>query len=315
MRKSIVSLLFFGTLIGCQSRTPTSPPNATTSATAEGKEAIPLDGLHNVFKISEKLYSGSSPEGDEGFRSLQHLGVRTIISVDGARPDVEKARGLGMRYVHLPIGYDGVPRDQALRIAKAVRDLPGPIYIHCHHGQHRGPAAAATAQFCLDERCGIDEALAVMRRAGTDPHYTGLYAAPKEIQRPTAAELDSIPSEFPEVAKVSSLATLMVNIDERFDHLKTIRASDWRVPVNHADLDPPHEALQLLEQFREAGRLPIVPAPDEMQTLFRDAERIAAELETALREKNRPAVEPIFKRLQATCQKCHDRFRDKPATR
>src|SRR5438094_677830 len=81
----------------------------------------------------------SSPDGDEGFHSLQQLGIKTIVSVDGARPEVDLARKYGLRYVHLPIGYDAVPREQALRIARAIRDLPGPVYIHCHHGRHRGP--------------------------------------------------------------------------------------------------------------------------------------------------------------------------------
>ena len=46
--------------------------------------------------------------------------MRTVISVDGARPDVVRAHSFGLRYVHLPIGYDGVPREQALRIARAT---------------------------------------------------------------------------------------------------------------------------------------------------------------------------------------------------
>ena len=41
-----------------------------------------------------------------------------------------------------PIGYDGVPREQALRMIKAVQVAKGPVYFHCHHGKHRGPAGA-----------------------------------------------------------------------------------------------------------------------------------------------------------------------------
>ena len=112
-------------------------------------------GLNNVIRITEKLLSGSVPEGDTGFQTLQKLGVKTIITVDGAKPEVERAEKFGMRYVHLPIGYDGVPADQGWRLAKAVRDLPGLIYIHCHHGQHRSPAAAVVIKLCLDEKCTI----------------------------------------------------------------------------------------------------------------------------------------------------------------
>jgi protein tyrosine phosphatase (PTP) superfamily phosphohydrolase (DUF442 family) len=137
---------------------------------------LTLPGLHNVYRITEKLYSGSSPDGDLGFRSLQKLGIKTIISVDGARPEVIGAHSHGMRYLHIPFGYDGIPPAQILRLAKAVRDLPGPIYIHCHHGMHRGPAAASAIHLCLDKNC---QALAEMRRAGTDPHYTGLMRCPE----------------------------------------------------------------------------------------------------------------------------------------
>ena len=100
-------------------------------------------GLHNVFRLAPGLYSGSQPEGDAGFASLRRLGVRTVISVDGSTPDGERAERFGLRYIHLPVGYDGVPRDKAVAAAKAVRELPGPTYLHCHHGKHRGPAVAA----------------------------------------------------------------------------------------------------------------------------------------------------------------------------
>src|SRR5581483_422974 len=164
-------------------------------------EPIEAAGLHNVFRLSDRLYSGSAPDGDDGFRSLQRLGVRTVITVDGALPDVEAARRFGLRYVHLPVGYDGVPREQALRIARAVRTLPGPVYLHCHHGKHRAPAAAAVAHLCLDERCTAADAAALLKEAGTAPHYKGLHAA-VGMRRPAPGELDAVAADFPEVAEV-----------------------------------------------------------------------------------------------------------------
>jgi protein tyrosine phosphatase (PTP) superfamily phosphohydrolase (DUF442 family) len=281
--------------------------------------AVEAVGLHNVFRITEQLYSGSAPDGEEGFRSLQKLGVKTIISVDGARPDVDLAHKYGMRYVHLPFGYDGVPREQALRIARAVRDLPGPVYLHCHHGKHRGPAAAAVTHLCLDDKCSVEAVVAEMRRAGTDPHYKGLYASPREFRRPTAAELDRVPAEFPEVAPVPALAELMVGVDERFDNLKQVKAAGWATPPGHPDVDPPHEALQLLEQYREAARLPQVRRrPEDFRRRLADAEAAAGDLEAALRrgkEKgsvDAPAAEQAFRRLNTACADCHARYRDVP---
>src|ERR1019366_8057433 len=163
---------------------------------------VEAKGLHNVYRITDKLISGSSPVGDDGFRSLKELGIKTIISMDGARPDLDHARKYGLRYVHLPTGYDGISRPQILRLAKAVRDLQGPVYLHCLHGKHRGPAAAAAIHFCLDEKCSVEEAVAQMKLAGTDPNLDQLL---KDLVRPSKQELDQIAADFPEVAAVQEL--------------------------------------------------------------------------------------------------------------
>ena len=69
-----------------------------------------------------------------------------------------------------------------------------------------GPAAAAVAHLCLDGQCSVEAAVAEMRRAGTDPRYKGLYAAPAQLRRPTRQELDRVSADFPEVAPVAALA-------------------------------------------------------------------------------------------------------------
>jgi protein tyrosine phosphatase (PTP) superfamily phosphohydrolase (DUF442 family) len=287
---------------------PAAPPEPPDPARVEAA------GLHNVFRLTEKLYSGSSPDGEEGFRSLQKLGIKTVLTVDGMRPDVERAHKYGMRYVHLPIGYDGMTRAQAVRIVKAVRDLLGPVYLHCHHGQHRGPAAAAVAHLCLDERCTVEMVIAEMRRAGTDPHYTGLYAAPRQIGRLTAAELDRVPADFPEVAPIPALTEAMDAIDGRLDNLKLVKAAGWRTPADYPDLDPPHEALQLREQFREVARMPEVrDRPGEFRRLLAGAEESARRLEEVLRGgKDRATADRALKGVNTACASCHTRYRDVP---
>src|SRR5947207_15735079 len=87
-----------------------------------------LGGLENAFALSTNLFSGGSPEGDTGFQSLEKLGIKTIITVDGAQPDLERAHARGMRYIHLPHGYDGIPSTTQLQLIKAVQTAEGPIY-------------------------------------------------------------------------------------------------------------------------------------------------------------------------------------------
>src|SRR5579883_2265955 len=97
----ITGLLVAVMWVGCQSRSLAPPEKVAAAPTEKEAGPIPKDGLHNVYRITDKLFSGSSPEGDEGFRSLKELGVRTVISVDGSRPDVERARKFGLRYIHI----------------------------------------------------------------------------------------------------------------------------------------------------------------------------------------------------------------------
>lgn len=295
------------------------PCVGTAVEKASPPQKIEVAGLHNVFRISERLYSGNSPEGEEGFESLQKLGIKTVITVDGAQPDLKRAKQFALRYVHIPIGYNGVPREKSLQIAKAVRELPGPIYIHCHHGTHRGPAAAAVARLCADDECQVEDALVILKSAGTDPRYKGLFKSVQEFQRPTREELAKLPANLPEVVKVAGLTQAMVAIDHSWDNIKLVQAAGWIPPLDHPDIDPPHEALQLVEGFKELGRLPeIEKRPDDFRKWLAEGLASAKELEQVLRTaKEKKAVakesaEIIYRRAGATCTQCHAKYRDNP---
>lgn len=304
------TVLLVVALAGCgPAPQPSVPETAPAPADPVSLEA---DGLHNLFRVSDRVYSGSSPEGDAGFASLSRLGVKTVITVDGATPDLANAEKHGLRYVHLPIGYDGIPSDRATQLAKAVRDLPGPVYIHCHHGKHRGPAACAAVLLTLDPTWTPERAERWLSVAGTDPKYSGLAGLPRTLNRPSAEALDALPPDFPTVAKVPDLVRLMVEVDTRWDHLKAVKAAGWKTPSDHADLDPPHEAVILAEQYREAARLAESSARGkEFVGLLMEGETAANELEKALRAKDAKAATAAFGRSQAACTACHQKFRDR----
>lgn len=312
-RPMALALLIPFVLCGCPRKDTPTPPEPSTRVEPT---ALEVAGLHNVYKLTDRLYSGSGPEGEAAFASLAKLGVKTVLSVDGAKPDVVRARQHGMRYVHLPVGYDGIRREQALRIARAVRDLPGPVYLHCHHGKHRGPAAAAVALLCLEDSYAAEQAVTWMQTAGTDPHYKGLFAAPRELRRPTAAELAAVSGDFPEAADPGGLAKRMVEVDHRWDNLKLARKAGWKVPPNHPDIDPPHEARQLAELYHESARLLVESKHDQaLRDWFSDAERTVKRLESALRGADAAEAEKAFKQAATDCTRCHTRHRDVPRER
>lgn len=265
-------------------------------------------GLHNLFRISDRLFSGGRPEDEEGFASLQKLGIKTVISVDGTPPDIETARKYRLKYVHIPIGYDGIPRETMLRLAKAAKVLPGPIYIHCHHGKHRGPAAVAAVALCTDKACRASDAIAFMRRAQTDPKYQGLYAVTRDFIPLKDDELQKIPEDFPEIAKVDDLTELMSRVDQCFEMLLPLTRD--QVLGNRASAL--QSALLLHEHFREIERLP--------ETLDRSHE-FRSDLDSSISlsellhrdiqsDSDLSSQRQSAKLLKQTCNRCHDRDRD-----
>lgn len=260
-------------------------------------------GLDNVFRVSSRCYSGDAPDGATGFASLKAMGVKTVISVDGATPDVSSAERYGLRYVHLPIGYDGILRTQALRLAKAVRDLPGPVYVHCHHGRHRGPAACAAIHLLLDPTYTPEHAEEFLKAAGTDPKYAGLMSLPRTLRRATPEEFDRVPDDFPATTPVANLTAQMVKVDGYWDELKRAKAAGWKTPRESVS----RAAVLLVEQYRESARL-----PEAEGMPFAEAERRARELETAIRADNADAANTAFDLAAKSCGSCHAAHRDKP---
>jgi len=281
------------------------------SAAGSAAKSLPqeLVGLHNFFRATPNVFSGSEPEGDAGFESLQKLGVKTVISVDGVKPEAELAAKYGLRYVHLPFGYDGIPTNRVAELAKAAAVLPGPIYVHCHHGKHRGPAAVSV--ICqADEGWTKEQAEEFMHEAGTGLEYQGLYRSAREFEALTAAQLATVPTNFPAVAKTSSLVEIMVVVDGIHDHLKLLQRGGWKTPANHADLVPAHEALMLLEQFREMQRAKdAVSRSDDYRARLAKALRAAEALHAEL-NSNGAATDPAFKSVGASCVGCHRKYRN-----
>ncbi|HQL54910.1 MAG TPA: hypothetical protein PLQ87_09400, partial [Phycisphaerae bacterium] len=199
---------------------PIAAGSAETQAAAT-RGAPAHAGLHNVLRVSDRIISGSAPETDADFEAIHRMGVRTVLSVDGATPDVARASTAGLRYVHLPVGYHGVDPVRQLEIARAIRDLPGPVYVHCHHGVHRGPAAAAVAAVELGEMTSQD-AVAFLHKAGTAENYRGLYACVAAAKPATATELDAAPTDFPAIAPLPGLVAAMAQAQDAYDHLVAV---------------------------------------------------------------------------------------------
>jgi protein tyrosine phosphatase (PTP) superfamily phosphohydrolase (DUF442 family)/cytochrome c556 len=273
-------------------------------------------GIENLYALGGGLYSGSSPEGDAGFATLKSLGIKTVLSVDGAAPDAALASKYGLHYVHIPVGYDGISQPNALLIVKAAETLPGPMFVHCHHGLHRGPAAAAIV--CEGVQGWTPEqAEAWMHAAGTASNYAGLYRTVRDFRPPTESELRAVPAKFTSRARTPDLVNTMVQVDDHFDLLKAFQKAGFKALPEHPDAMPANESLILYELFREAHRMRQgAERGEQFMAELAKAETTANELHSRLKElQTNPTAglqtaKAAFQNVTESCAACHKAYRN-----
>lgn len=314
IRRMLVASLL---LIACGCNKPEPAPaqaGSDTPAPAIKPAFAPIGAayLHNAHRINDKVISGAQPEGEESFKELAGLGVRTIVSVDGAQPDVELARKYGMKYVHVPTRYNGVTTEQGQAVAKALMDMPGSVYVHCHHGKHRSAAAAAVA-CVVNGMLPPEKAESVLQTFGTGANYTGLWKAAREARPMDAQALKDLKVDLVEARKLPAIARAMVTIDEHWDALKLIQKAGWKTPTDHPDLDPAHEALQVHELLRDLRRTEETRTqPEKFQQMLAANEEQVGALHKLLKAggAEKGALDAAMKTASGSCTACHQAYRD-----
>ena len=289
--------------------------NSTTvtilSPTRMDDRAIDLPGLHNVVTYADQLVCGGVPDGEQGFDTLDQIGIKTIISVDGAKPDLKRAGALGLRYVHLPISYDTVSAERQVELAQAISNLQRPIYVHCHHGKHRSGAALATALIGAGQLT-VEQATERMHVSGTAASYSGLWDAVQRSRPLREPQLQRDPSSFPSITTVTGLVATMSELDEVLDRVRQSQRAGWRAPDDHPDLVAEKEAgrlAELLSSLRndvESQRYP----PDYQRHAASSIQAGRA-LHAAVRDADVQRASQMLTTLTNSCKACHRTYRNK----
>jgi protein tyrosine phosphatase (PTP) superfamily phosphohydrolase (DUF442 family) len=282
----------------------------------EGKgvlKRVDSRNLPNAMWVHSTVMSGGMPAGKPAFEELARLGIKTVISVDGIKPDVEGAAAAGLRYVHLPHGYDGISEERLLQLTKAVRDLPGPVYIHCHHGRHRSPAASAAVCISLGQLTP-SEGIKVLEEAGTNQGFRGLIQAVENAAPISSKKLDEMQIEFIAASEVPPIVESMVAMDAIFDRLKDQQQRGWK----DSGLEAISDALMLKEHFMELHRSESEKKQEvDFLTLLEQGRTLAEQLESHL-QSDRPKdsvqrvtlADSVLRRLSSNCSQCHRQYRD-----
>ncbi|NMC68790.1 MAG: dual specificity protein phosphatase family protein [Myxococcales bacterium] len=153
--------------IGCGAeRAPARAPDARPATWA-----VPLvePGLPNLHRVDDGLYRGAQPSA-EGMRSLERMGVRTVINLRAAHSDRDELRGTRLGYEHIrfePWHPEDEEVEAFLRIATDPARRPG--FVHCAHGADRTGMMVAIYRMVV-QGWDAGEAIAEMTGGGFGFH-------------------------------------------------------------------------------------------------------------------------------------------------
>ena len=126
-------------------------------------------GLRNyVVKYDDRVYRGGEPLGDAAAQVLHGWGIHTIISITPTENERSFCKRHGFTLVEIPFPKSTGPTVEDLKLfLHTVETQPGPFYLHCNGGTHRGGVLGVAYRACL-LGWPLDQALVEYGRLGGD---------------------------------------------------------------------------------------------------------------------------------------------------
>jgi uncharacterized protein (TIGR01244 family) len=140
-------------LLGCArdiEAVPASPPVVDLQNVGDIRVAQPLDGITSAGQPDEAAFKVFA---DSGYAAV--IDLRTDSEERGLDEQVV-VESLGMDYVSLPIGSDGISLDNARALDKLLSGYDRPVLVHCASGNRVGALLALRASLK-----GADDAAAI----------------------------------------------------------------------------------------------------------------------------------------------------------
>jgi protein tyrosine/serine phosphatase len=152
----------------------TSTFSAATGSLAWA-QAITLDGLPNLHKVTPSLYRGAQPI-EPGFAQLKNLDVKTVINLRAFHSDRELIVKTGLKYEEIPFKTWHPEEEDIVRFLQIVGNTNNaPVFLHCQHGADRTGLMCAIYRMAI---CGWDKAAAIREMTeggfGFHPVWTNL---------------------------------------------------------------------------------------------------------------------------------------------
>jgi|ERR1043165_148907 protein tyrosine/serine phosphatase len=143
----------------------------------KGKEMLKprndLPGLTNFAQVSPILFRGAQPT-EPGFKTLQKMGVKTIVNLRWLHSDRAMLKGLGLQYVHIECQAWNPNDTEVAQFIQVLRNSKNhPVFVHCQHGADRTGMMVAVYRI-MEQDWGPAE-------AGKEIHQFGFHKVWTEI--------------------------------------------------------------------------------------------------------------------------------------
>lgn len=122
---------------------------AAAARPAEWAQPIELEGVPNLYRVSEILYRSAQPTA-AGMRALEKLGIRTVVSLRAQHSDADELAGTGLRGVSLPMVALNPTEESLAQFLRILNDpTQTPVLVHCQRGADRTGLVVAVYRIAM----------------------------------------------------------------------------------------------------------------------------------------------------------------------
>ena len=123
---------------------------ATTTTASEAAQSIELKGCPNLHRVNDNYYRGAQPS-EEGFRSLEKMGIKTVVNLRTSKSDRSRLKNTKLDYEHIWFKTWHPEEEDVVRFINIVTDPKRqPVFVHCRHGADRTGLMTALYRITVD---------------------------------------------------------------------------------------------------------------------------------------------------------------------
>lgn len=109
---------------------------ACAETVTEAAAPIEVKDAKNCYRLSPELYRSGQP-GDDGFKALEKLGLKSILNLREYHSDADEAEHTELHLYRIKLAAGSVTREELMNCLLVISGAPKPILVHCWHGSDR----------------------------------------------------------------------------------------------------------------------------------------------------------------------------------